>query len=230
MKNFFKLGVFATAALSCLAFSKGATVSILTGSPITEFKTSDGNVITTSSPYLIQVGFFTNYGSPTFATDLAGSGFKSVLASNFVPIGDGSAGHGASTNWALSLTSGKYTLNQSLNSSSLLFADPTASFPANSNTTSGVVRGTQLFVIVYNATTVNAATEVGIYGASDAAWTVPTNTSTSMTMLLAQVNSTGEVYRGNFASGSLTLAAVPEPSGVGLLLVGSCLLYRRKRI
>jgi hypothetical protein len=231
--------------LASIGLSYGATVTVSPGSPAAEFKVSGGSVITNAANYKILVGFFTDYTHGT--SDLAGSAFRTGLGnasttartalSSFVPLGGGNANLGPNGfTWNISAltgtNAGKFSVNQSLNNAALVFAGTSASNVENRVSPDGLVRGTRLFVLAYDSNSENY-NEAGVFSADT--WRIPggvgmtASTSTSITLVLSQVDTALEVFRGSL--GSLVLApVVPEPTtGVMALLAGLGLISRRRR-
>jgi hypothetical protein len=103
--------------------------------------------------------------------------------------------------------------------------DPANSF--NPLSITGVPANTRIFMIVYNAASAGAATQVGVFGAEE--WLMPTNSATALGLNTTQIGADNEVFRGS--RGSLHLGGfIPEPTSAGLLALFSLgFLARRRR-
>lgn len=232
MKNTFKL-ILALAAISGSA--NAATIVVQSGSPALDFKLSSGSRLLTSGSGVV-LGYIRGFSTATAAavgTALADQN-RSVLtylAANFVPIAaEGSnVNYGtsaAATPWGLKDVGGVTTASGTIENSNWLSSSGSA--PANSEQAGGLVRGTRIFLLAYNGSSLSNATELGIFSAST--WTLPASASlNTLSMTLTQVDQASEVYRGSI--GSLVLApVVPESSTSALaLLAGLGLMSRRRR-
>ena len=213
------------------ATANAATVSI-TPSPA-------ATVITGTVGDRVVIGFFRNFNAAAVRAGLISSDRDTVLnyiRDNFVPLGDANApiftangvaqaGFGNPSTASVTLVSGVPVPTGGSTNVTL------TSNPANSLTAGGLARGTRMFLLVYDAPTVDEATALGVFSATDANWTVGA-TVTNVSLPLTQLNdSATEAFRG--AIGSLILAPlvpIPEPS-VGLLSLFAALglIARRRR-
>jgi hypothetical protein len=192
----------------------------------------NSNVLATVGSRAV-VGFFRGFvDDETTRTALSGTGtaLTNYIQTNFVPLGSPAAvgdatGFGATSTVAVGLVSGATSVSGGVTGASLVFASGTA----NAFSPGGVNRGTRMFLLVYDAPTSAEATQLGIFSATN--WTVPTTTSSIMSMTLNSIDSQAEVFRGKL--GSLILAPinpVPEASSSALaLLAGLGLMSRRRR-
>jgi hypothetical protein len=229
-----------------------ATISVLSGSPAVELKTSNTGGTQSALPTTgtVRIGFFSNLDTTTSGLtalrtalsnpQLTPAQFSDYLSSRFVPLGEGfGPGLGISTERTMSIRdSGSpavRTIGGSVGSnttSELNFVSGTA----NAINSSGLVRGTKVFMIVYDGNTTNASA-IGVFSATN--WVVP-GSGSSLNLGLTSVENTDgtiaspgsnaaiETFRGTV--GSLVLAAtVPEPAFASLLVFGTLLGFRRRR-
>jgi hypothetical protein len=218
------------------AFASAATVS-LTPSPNANVLTSSGQP--GQAGWLVQVGFFKGWTSSQTQIDSLSDADKadvySYISGNFVPLGApgapifasnaiASAGYGDINTFGIGTVGAAAVPTATGGATGVTLT----SNPANSLSAGGLARGTRLFLLIYNAPTADAATELGVFSAST--WTVGA-TATNVSLATTSIDTAAEAYRG--AIGSLRLAplnVVPEPStSLMALLAGMGLVARRRR-
>ena len=180
---------------------------------------------TNPGPALIRVGYFTSL-APTVIAKLSSPDKDTVYAeinsSNFVELGTGGNFGTPRATGLPRLTT--RTINGIANTTGRL----TGSIETVKPGAGGIPSGTQLFLLIYNATTTGAATELGIFSSDDATWKMPSDDLADATLNTVFVNTPGEVYRGSL--GSLRLAPlIPEPSTSILAFGAGALALRRRR-
>lgn len=231
--------------LALIGSSQAATINLSSGG--IAIKDKNGDLLSSGA---VRLGFFSTYsaaGITNFTTALANTNtaeVKSYIAANFIPIAEPGANvkygvqSAAGANGLLAIKpntpSGTEPANSSTISGTIASSD-WVSGTANTVDPNGLVRGTRLFLLVYNDTDIERATSLGIYSAT--AWTLSTNTLiTALSASLSAVDDvagTGtakEFFRGT--SGSLVLGdftPVPEPATFSVLALGAMVALRRKR-
>jgi hypothetical protein len=234
--------------LSTAAVANAATVSVASTIPAGGNVHGPGNTqvalknsagVTLPAGMRVRVGFFVGYTAELDATLKAPGGVFTLMNSSspnqFVPLGEPPlrVGYGDDTT-ATNLTKligGTIRWNTNISNVSYSGAENS---PSDNNTiaTGGVARGTKLFVLVYNTSSltpdINAAGfEYGIF--SDSSFIIPETGTATTSLNVALVDVASEVYYGALGNSLHLAPIIPEPS-VGLLsLLAAAITFRRKR-
>lgn len=245
MKSMFKYPIAKAAVAMCWSFmiplSSHAASVVLVGNGA-----SSGPVITTSTygdislGTRLRVGSFTNSAVLTttinnFLTSaVTYADTITALNSNFIDFGTGASNNGSASQTGTGVSSSQVVINT------------TASITSSGTTTTRNVFNGQIINVNYSAIAGVGAgkpvyiwtafnNEIGIF--RDSGWTTPASDLTGLTLNLINItaaDSATEVLLGGYkdwASGSdfLTLAAIPEPSTVSLLVLGLAGFLRFRR-
>jgi hypothetical protein len=237
-----KIKTIFAALISCVSLSQAATVTVsdaLLSSDLNNyhygrdgnttfvpFKTSNAQLMTSASTSKYWLGYFVGYNAEIEGTLQAASGADILALANdpskFVPLGFGVSGLGAniSANQRIGAT-GRVANSMS----GVTYLDGTA----NASAVGGINRGTKLFLLMLNQTslTESATTELGLFSASS--WVIPASGTGTTFVNLKEVDTNAEVYFGSL--GSLVLGVsnpVPEPA-VGMLALGSLAFFMGRR-
>ncbi len=229
--------------------SPAATITFQTGSsPVGVIKDAAGNPLT-SSTAKVTIGFIEGWtGSAAQLTALRGgadgaagateAGSASTLAflaANFRTI----ATVGSDADFGVNNPLNPFGIVDASNSVSGQIKDSTwLSGTANAYNSGGLIRGTKIFLLVHDGSVtgpdflnLTGASFLGIFSAST--WTLSTSgVVNAFSATMNAVDTSGEAFRGDAVSGSLTSSAlftVPEPSSICLLGALGFIALRRRR-
>ncbi len=229
--------------------SAAATITFQTGSsPVGVIKDAGGNPLN-SSTAKVTLGFIEGWtGSAAQLTALRGgadaaagateSGTNATLAflaSNFRTI----ATVGSDSDFGAINPGNPFGIVDGSNSvAGQVFNSNWVTGTANAYNATGLVRGTKIFLVVHNGSVTGPdflnltdASFLGIFSATS--WTLSTSgVVNAFSATMNAVDTSGEAFRGDAVSGSLTSSAlftVPEPSSICLLGALGFIALRRRR-
>lgn len=188
--------------------ASAALVNISTNTlspPARNVVTSDGTPLPIGNA--IRIGTF-----PAGAPVISGTSTFASVNSLFVPMGEDLVDPADGTTAPL-LTTGAGTYAGTISAVN----NSDARFPEN--------RAIYIFVMDAAYANLGAATEWAIF--RDPLWTIPGTGTRAMTT--SQIDSQSEMVVGTWSSGSIRMAAIPEPSGLFLVIGSLPLLMRRCR-
>ena len=226
--------ILSFALLSTAFTANAATIVLQSGNPAVEIRVSTTAALVPATGGVV-LGFIRGYTAamnPSLAGD--GQALRDFIAQNFVPIGRLGSDPDHGTNSVANPVSlrphptvvGGSTSAGTIENSTWLTSG--GAIVANSYQDGGLVRGTRIFMFAYAGTSLETASDLGIYSAST--WALPASAAVNtLSMALTQVDLATEVYRGSL--GSLVLAPiVPEPSSsLMALIAGLGMIARRRR-
>ncbi len=234
MKTIQQILAAVLAALSLNGLANAATVSILlnsnpdqVGAYSPKFTESNGTLLTLGD--IVRVGYFDLTNASVVNTLQTSNNYNEINAL-FTYFGAGQFGGGS----VLQADNTGQTLV--INDSFKDDGGPGNVFGAIQNidsTFGNIPTGARLSVWVFNASDPKDATEWGIFSAASG-WNCPNALGVETLSTFEVGNTPSEVLRGTLDVGTeqlrlATIAAVPEPGGITLLLAAGFLVRRRRR-
>ena len=220
MKNLFSSALVAV-FLSGLAPASGALVSITANSNLgPAYTTSAGSILALGDVF--RVGYF-DLSSPAVLATLQTSNDFNAVNALFTPLAEGYTG----TVDQFNNTAQNLVINDSFTSGHIFgqIVDINDSY---------LPQDARLSVWVFNSADTAKATEWGIFSAASG-WEFQTGTGASQTLSSYEISNTpSEVIRGFYDTTNnqlqlASIAAVPEPGSLTLILAAGLMLRRRRR-